>query len=152
MRSFTAFAVLALLVTACDQAPTSITGETGLSAASVVNEAAPTTAAARWNRKAIALFRARGGNPGRVDAYVSVAQYRAALIASDAKQGRSQPSLAGAVAAASAVVLKQFYPLDAASIDAELAAQRTESPAGAEHNKDFAAGEAIQMSLAILSA
>jgi hypothetical protein len=91
----------------------------------------------------MALFRARGGNAGRVNAYVSLAQYRAALAADQAKDGRSQPSLASAVAGASVVVLKQFYTLDAASIDAELAAQRAEAPVGNEHNKDFDAGEII---------
>jgi hypothetical protein len=40
-------------------------------------------------------------------------------------------------------VLKQFYPLDAASIDAEIAAQRAETPLATEHNLDFADGEAI---------
>ena len=153
MRSLLAFAVVTLLVTACDNAPTSITNATGTSPVSVVSESAPSTSTVRWNRKAIALFRARGGSAGRVDAYVSLAQYRAALAANAAKEGRSQPSLAAAVARASLVVLKQFYPLDAASIDAELAAQRAESPSGAEHNKDFAAGEAIgqQVGTAVLA-
>jgi hypothetical protein len=51
------------------------------------------------------------------------------------------------------VVLKQFYPLDAASIDAELAAQRAEPPLGNEHNKDFNAGETIgrNMGTAVLA-
>jgi membrane-associated phospholipid phosphatase len=101
----------------------------------------------------MSLFRARGGSPGRVNAYVSLAQYRAALAAIDAKEGRTQPSPAGAVAAASAVVLKQFYPLDIASINTELAAQRAQSPQATEHNKDFAAGEAIgqQVAAAVLA-
>src|SRR6476619_375146 len=143
MRSLLALTLGTLLVTACDSTPTSITNATGLSPVSAAASSLPSTSTVRWNRKAIALFRARGGNAGRVDAYVSLAQYRAALAANDAKQGRSQPSLAAAVAAASVVVLKQFYPLDAASIDAELAEQRAEAPSGSEHNKDFAAGEAI---------
>ena len=108
MRSLLAFAVVTLLVTACDNAPTSITNATGTSPVSVVSESAPSTSTVRWNRKAIALFRARGGSAGRVDAYVSLAQYRAAIAANAAKEGRSQPSLAAAVARASLVVLKQF--------------------------------------------
>jgi len=143
MRSLLALTLGTLLVTACDSTPTSITNATGLSPVSAAASSVPSTSTVRWNRKAIALFRARGGNAGRVDAYVSLAQYRAALAANDAKQGRSQPSLAAAVAAASVVVLKQFYPLDAASIDALLAEQRAEAPSGSGHNKDFAAGEAI---------
>ena len=91
----------------------------------------------------MSLFRARGGNAGRVNAYFSLAQYQAALAADQAKHGQSQPSLAGAVAAASAVVLKQFYPLDVTLINAELVAQRTEAPLGTEHNKDYQLGESI---------
>ena len=91
----------------------------------------------------MSLFRVRGGNAGRVNAYFSLAQYQAALAADQAKHGQSQPSLAGAVAAASAVVLKQFYPLDVTLINAELVAQRTEAPLGTEHNKDYQLGESI---------
>ena len=143
MRSLLALTLGTLLVTACDSTPTSITSAAVLSPSSAAASSVPSTSTVRWNRKAIALFRARGGNAGRVDAYVSLAQYRAALAANEAKQGRTQPSLAAAVAAASVVVLKQFYPLDATSIDALLAEQGAEAPSGSEHNKDFAAGEAI---------
>lgn len=126
------------LVTACDRLPTEST--TRLSNSSSVTGS---TSSVRWNRKAIALFRARGGNAGRVNAYLSLAQYQAALAADSAKHGQDRPSVAGAVAAASRVVLKQFYPADAASIDAEIIAQRDESSFGSEHNRDFAAGESI---------
>jgi membrane-associated phospholipid phosphatase len=97
----------------------------------------------RWNRLAISLFRARGGNAGRANAYVSLGQYRAVLAAKDGKEDRMHPSPTAAAAGASVVLLKQFYPLDAATIDAELAAQRAETPWSDEKNKDFAAGEAI---------
>lgn len=142
------------LLAACDQPPTGITSNDPDSTALISsNNGAPRTSSVRWNRKAVALFRARGGNAGRVNAYVSLAQYRAALAADDAKHGASRPSLAGAVAAASVEVLKQFYPLDASTIDAELAAQRAESPVASERNKDFAAGEAIgnQIAAAVLA-
>jgi hypothetical protein len=144
MKSLLALTAAATLLIACDRSPTA-TNEYDPASARVAGagDTAPTTSTVRWNRKAIALFRARGGNAGRIDAYLAVAQYRAALAADEAKQGTSRPSLAGAVAAASVVVLKQFYPLDATSIDAELAAQRAEAPLGGEHNKDFAAGETI---------
>ena len=151
MKSRLALIVGVTLVGACTDSPTSITNDeisTSASRATVDG-----TSTARWNRKAMALFRARGGNAGRVNAYFSLAQYRAALAADEAKHGRNQPSLAAAVAAASAVVLKQFYPLDAGSIDAELAAQRTESPSASEHSKDFNAGEVIgqQAAAAVLA-
>ena len=107
----------------------------------------------QWNRKTIALFRARGGDVGRIATYVSLAQYRAALAADDDRHGKTRPSIAGAVAGASVVVLKQFYPLDAATMETELDAQRQTPPVGDEHNKDFAAGEAIgrQIGAAVLA-
>lgn len=154
MRPVLALTVTVLLVTACDQSPTAVARDDVLSTAAVTisSDDAPRTSSVRWNRKAIALFRARGGNAGRINAYVSLAQYQAALAAEEARHGHDRPSVGGAVAAASAVVLKQFYPLDGGSIDAELAAQRTESPSGKEHNKDFAAGESIgnQIGVAVL--
>jgi hypothetical protein len=107
----------------------------------------------QWNRKTVVLFRARGGDIGRIATYVSLAQYRAALAADDARHGKTRPSVAGAVAGASVVVLKQFYPLDAAALETELNAQREIPPVGEEHNKDFAAGEAIgrQIGAAVLA-
>ena len=135
-----------LIVVGCVDAPTSASRETvgdaRFSAAPTANDS-PQPSSTRWNRKAIALFRARGGNPSRANTYLSLAQYRAVLAAMDERHGASRPSLAGAAAGASVVVLKQFYPLDATAIDAELAAQRAEPALGVEHNKDFAAGEAI---------
>ena len=109
---------------------------------------APSTSTVRWNRRSVALFRARGGDVGRINSYLSIAQYRAVLAAQAERHGQSRPSAAGAAAGASVVVLKQFYPLDATAIDAQLAAQRAESPLGAEINADFAAGEAIGRAVA----
>ena len=97
----------------------------------------------RWNRLAISLYRSRGGNPGRPNAYLSLAQYRAVLAAEKGKEGKVHPSPAAAAAGASVVLLKQFYPLDAPTIDAEIAAQRAEAPWPGEKNNDFASGEAI---------
>lgn len=138
MRSRLVLATTLALVTACDRLPTD-------AATSVSNSITATgsTSSVRWNRKAIALFRARGGNAGRVNAYLSLAQYQAALAADSAKHGQDRPSIAGAVAGASRVVLKQFYGLDAASIDAEILAQRNESPSGVERNRDFEAGQTL---------
>lgn len=138
MRSRMLLATTLTLVTACDRLPTDAT-------TSVSNSITATgsTSSVRWNRKAIALFRARGGNAGRMNAYLSLAQYQAALAADNAKHGQQRPSIAGAVAGASRVVLKQFYALDAASIDAEILAQRNESPFGVERNRDFDAGQTL---------
>ena len=155
MRSIAGLMVGVTLLAACADAPSAITSSDIASSSTRTGSVNVTsgTSTVRWNRKAMSLFRARGGSAGRVNAYVALAQYRAALGAVNAKEGRSQPSPAAAVAAASVVVLKQFYPLDAASIDAELAAQRAESPSASEHNKDFGAGETIgqQIGAAVLA-
>ena len=42
---------------------------------------APSTSTVRWNRRSVALFRARGGDVGRINSYLSIAQYRAVLAA-----------------------------------------------------------------------
>jgi membrane-associated phospholipid phosphatase len=143
---------LSMLVTmavalGCQDAPTTVAAPRessgrSLPAASVANDA-PQPSSVRWNRAAIALFRARGGNVGRLTAYLSLAQYRAVLAAQDERHGQDRPSPAGAAAGASVVILKQFYALDAAAIDAALTTQRAELPLGTERNKDFARGEAI---------
>ena len=97
----------------------------------------------RWNRRSVALFRARGGGTGRTMAYLSLAQYRAVLAAHDGKQGSMHPSPAAAAAGASVAVLVRFYPLDSAALEAEIDAQSAETPWPGEKNKDWAAGEAI---------
>ena len=102
-----------------------------------------TNATVHWNRRAISLFRARGGNPGRVNAYMAVAQYRAVLAAKADASGPPHPSLGAASAGAALTVLKQFYPLDAATLEAEIAAQRSATGWPGEQQKDFAKGEAI---------
>jgi len=154
MRSIGVLVLAAAALTACSDAPTAMRDHPmSLESQARGNTIVASTSSVRWNRKAMSLFRARGGSPGRATAYLSVAQYRAANSADDAKHGRVRPSLAGAVAAASAVVLKRFYPLDTGTINAELAAQRGESPLESEHNKDFRAGELIgqQVAAAVLS-
>lgn len=91
----------------------------------------------------MSLFRACNGDFGRINAYTTLASYRAALAAQDAKSNAMRPSTAGAIADAAVVVLKQFFPLDASNIEAEIAAQRSEPKWPGEENMDFAAGEAI---------
>ena len=99
-----------------------------------------------WNATARELLATRGGTPiaqVRILAYLSVAQYNAIVGAEDAKHGREHASPAAAAAGASLVVLKSFFPLDAALLDGRLLAQRANAPWPGERNKDFAAGEAI---------
>jgi membrane-associated phospholipid phosphatase len=141
-----------VVASACHDAPTGTlrrpSADAALDATTRTGNDASSTATVRWNRKAIALFRVRGGDVGRINAYLSIAQYRAVLAAQDERHAQSRPSPAGAAAGASVVVLKQFYPLDAAAIDASLEAQRAETPIGTENNTDFAAGEAIGRAVA----
>jgi len=156
-RQLAALAVMFVALCACTDTPTAT--RTNVGPAPTVNTlttalGGPSTSSVRWNRIAIALFRSRGNpNAGRTAAYLTLAQYRAVLAAQNARHGEVRPSLAGAAAGAAVVVLEQFYPLDAGAIDAALAAQRAESPRGAEINEDFADGEAIgrQVAAAVLA-
>jgi hypothetical protein len=106
-----------------------------------------TSATVHWNRRAIQLFRARGGNPGRANAYLAVAQYRAVLAARADASGSPHASPGAASAAAALTVLKQFYPADAAALENELAAQRSAEGWPGEQQNDFAKGEAIGRSV-----
>jgi len=100
-----------------------------------------------WNKTARDLVVSRAVSSPisqvRIMTYLSVAQYNAVVAAEDGKQGSDHPSPAAAAAGASLVVMKAFFPLDAALLDAKLASQRAATPWAGETNKDFAAGEAI---------
>ena len=115
-----------VVASACHDGPTGTSRSPA--AARATTTAASSTSTARWNRIGIALFRARGGNSGRLNAYLPLAQYRAVLAARAARHGQARPSLAGAAAGASVVVLEQFFPLDWAAIEAGIDAQRAEAP------------------------
>ncbi len=138
-------AALLLMLSACADSPTMV-GDTDIA----LRHAGGThrvLSTVRWTRQSIAFFRARGGNPARNDVYLSLAQYRAARAALAEASGGIRPSPAGAVAGASVVVLKQFYPLDAAAIDAQLSAQRADLPSGVTAD-EFAMGESIGQAVA----
>lgn len=150
---FLATSLGALAACSDGSAPTATGSDAGVTASlraeSQASDAATrSTSSVRWTRMAVQLYRARGGNAGRNNAYVTLAVYRAVLAANDARHGSDRPSPAGAAAAAAAVMLKQYYPLDVALVDATLAAQRAESPVAEERNKDFEAGEAIGRAIA----
>ena len=74
---------------------------------------------------------------------MAVAQYRAVLAARADDSGPPHASPGAASAGAALTVLKQFYPLDAATLEAELVAQRSATGWPGEQQKDFAKGEAI---------
>jgi len=107
-----------------------------------------------WNRTAREIITARGGgSPGsqsRILTYLSVAQYNAIVAAEDAKERGDHASPAAAAAGASVVVLKSFFPLDGALLDARLLAQRAAPSWPGERNKNFAAGETIGRAIGAL--
>lgn len=109
------------------------------------------TATVRWNRRAISLFRFRltqGGPPNalRINSYLALAQYQAALEAVRTQsRWHRQPiaSLHGAVAGASYVILRQFYPLDSSAIESEFAAQRGELNGAPWRQANFDRGDSL---------
>ncbi|HEX6251325.1 MAG TPA: vanadium-dependent haloperoxidase [Gemmatimonadaceae bacterium] len=100
-----------------------------------------------WNQTARELIAARAvASPiaqVRIMTYLSVAQYNAVVAAEDAKDAGNHASPAAAAAGASLIVLKSFFPLDAALLDARIAAQRSAMPLPGARKHDFAAGEVI---------
>jgi membrane-associated phospholipid phosphatase len=136
-----AVAATLLAIVACSDAPTATSAGRTLTTRPVEDDAPQTTSSVRWNRKANALFRARGGNAGRINAYLAVAQYRAVRSAAGRGYGAVRPYLAGAAAGASATVLEQLYPLDAKDMEIELLMQRWTGPSE-NRSSDFDAGVA----------
>jgi membrane-associated phospholipid phosphatase len=102
--------------------------------------------AVAWNRIGSERSTARNVGPvvsARILAYLSIAQYNAVIAAEDAARGGERPSVAGAVAGASFVVLRGFLALDGARLQDSLASQRSAPRWPGERTSDFAAGEAI---------
>jgi hypothetical protein len=105
----------------------------------------------RWFRTAGELLQSHLAespppNASRIHTYLSLAQYRAVLTARERQSEVNQdptPSLAGAAAGASETVLKQFYPLDSALVDAELADQRAGYRGRPSQRQEFNRGVAI---------
>ena len=94
-----------------------------------------------WNATATSLAATRVIDAGRLYAYLSLAQLRAAEAANSVPG--PHPPISAAIGGASVVVLRSFFPLDVAAIEAALDAQDAADPwPGAKH-ADFAAGEAI---------
>ena len=125
-----------LVVAACDDATDPALPDNPLNTAGATTEV---VSSVRWNRQGISLFRAFGNNPGRTMAYLSMAQYQAALAAEEARPG-SKPWQAGAVAGASVAVLKGFYSVPGAvsAIDAQLQRARQRCyPGSARWHQSF---------------
>ena len=83
----------------------------------------------------------------RVFAYLSLAQYRAAVTAHDTRGRPPHPSTSGAASAASAVVLGALFPQDAGFFESQLRAQESDVGERPGTTGAFAAGEAIGRSV-----
>ena len=97
-------------------------------------------AAANWTDLATSLAARRPVNVGRLSAYLSLAQFRAA---EDAEAIVPHPPISAAIGAASAAVLSSYFPADVAEIEAALDAQEAGPQWPGAKGADFAAGEAI---------
>lgn len=137
-------AVLSLAIVACSDPATSPLAPTVAERSAVKFWEVGSSVA--WNATARTLLTARAASPiaqARILAYLSVAQYNAVVAAEDAKDGGDHASTAAAAAGASVVVLKSFFPLDAALIDDALRLQQAGARWPGERNRNVAAGEAV---------
>lgn len=165
-KGLSLLAGIMVLVTACSETNTGPAGAPAedMEVAGSGFKSREPLATVAWNQTARELITLRAA-PGpteqlRILAYLTLAQYNAVVAAEKAKGRGRHASPAGAVGGASVVVLKSFFPLDEAVIDAKLAEQRAEAEShdkkweharfGASHygrrghsDDDFAAGEAI---------
>jgi PAP2 superfamily. len=143
VRGISVVVAAGLLAAACSEPVTPVSRTAPLSVSNSTVKFWEVGSSVRWNRKAVTLFRARGGDFGRANGYATLASYRAALAAQNYSGSGAQPSTAGAIAGAAAVVLEHFFPLDVANIEAEITAQKAEPKWPGEEHMDFDAGEAI---------
>jgi membrane-associated phospholipid phosphatase len=103
-------------------------------------------ATAAWNAVARALTNKYPASPQvgvRLLAYLSLAQYDAVIGAEQGSANGEHPSPQAAVAGASAVVLANQYPAEAAALEALVDAQASAPTWPGEKHTDFASGEAI---------
>jgi membrane-associated phospholipid phosphatase len=105
------------------------------------------TASTRWNRRVADLVALRPPANGqaatsRILTYLSLAQYRAVLAAEDGNDRSIHPSSAAAVGGASVAVLSRFFPLDSATLEAQLDADLAGAQWPGARHEDVASGEA----------
>jgi membrane-associated phospholipid phosphatase len=84
----------------------------------------------------------------RVYALLSVAQFNAVLAADGRRSDQSPPSRAGAVAGASAAVLTNLYPDDAALLESKVDSLRSVPVAPGNQHESFSAGEQLGRTVA----
>src|SRR5687767_10531928 len=134
---------ITLAAAACTDSPSQVV------APSVTSDSVRVSTSVRWNQRAVALVVARppASNAqaavSRILTYVSLAQYRAATAARAAAGGSKPPSVSAAVGGASAAVLNAFFPLDLASIEAQLNGDLAIPPWPSTSKEDIAAGETL---------
>lgn len=150
MRANLLWAVISAAFIGCDSGssePITVTEGPALSANEV-------TAAERWMlvTRGVVGRREIGSPLGTARAYslVAVAQYNAAVAAGTAAHtSGKRASEAAAVSSASAAVLASLYPVEQATIDAQIAADATYFPAfSSEADANYAAGSAIGKTVA----
>jgi len=149
IHRFGLIAGMAVLAAACGDSnsdPVNSANENGALASSADKfwESGATVA---WNRTARELLVARAvGAPHlqvRILAYLSLAQYNAAVAAEDTKSEGAHASPAAAVGGASVAVLKSFFPLDGALLEGRLTEQLVSSSWPGERTKDALSGESV---------
>lgn len=107
------------------------------------------SASARWNQRAVALVVARQPTSNgqaavsRILTYLSIAQLRAVAAAQSRAGGAAPPSIPAAVGGASVAVLNAFFPLDVATTEAALTADRALPALPSQAKDDLAAGETL---------
>ena len=131
-------------VAACGEPPTGASAAPSLNAVKFWED----LASARWNERAAALLTSRPPVNGqaaasRVFTYLSVAQYRAVLAAEANHSGSTHPSVEAAVGAASAVILSAMFPLDSATIKADLARDLASPEWPGGRTQDRSSGESL---------
>jgi membrane-associated phospholipid phosphatase len=138
--------VAAAIASACTDAPARVMQPTTpqLDAVKFWEDNATT----RWNRRATELFGTTTLPNGqaaasRILTYLSIAQHRAALAAEAGKDGSTHPSVSVAIGAASVVVLSQFYPLSAATLETQFDADLASQGWPGRKNQDATSGEAV---------
>lgn len=138
--------VAGAIASACSDAPARVTQPTTpqLDAVKFWEDNATT----RWNRRATELFGTTTLPNGqaaasRILTYLSIAQHRAALAAEAGKDGSTHPSVSVAIGAASVVVLSQFYPLAATTLETQFDADLTAQGWPGRKNQDATSGEAV---------
>ncbi|HEX5077105.1 MAG TPA: vanadium-dependent haloperoxidase [Gemmatimonadaceae bacterium] len=138
--------VAGAIASACADAPTRVLQPTTpqLDAVKFWEDNATT----RWNRRATDLLGTTTlpnaqAAASRILTYLSIAQHRAALAAEAGKDGSKHPSVSAAIAAASVVVLSQFYPLSATTLEQQFDADLAAPGWPGRKNQDSASGETI---------